>query len=96
MQLLVVVDAKRNDFEEGWGQCLAELVAAQILNKKPSRPVYGIVTDGKRWEFGKRVHNLFTENTEGYLVEQVQQLFSAFHCLFHLATAVGNETSIAP
>ncbi len=93
MPLLVMVEAKRNDFEEGWEQCLAELVAAQTLNKEPSRPVYGIVTDGRRWEFGKLVQNLFSENVEAYPVEHVQHLYSALHCLFHLATAVGNETS---
>ncbi|RKZ49758.1 MAG: hypothetical protein DRR16_29130 [Candidatus Parabeggiatoa sp. nov. 3] len=91
--LLVMVEAKRNDFEEGWGQCLAELIAAQTLNKAPSRPVYGIVTDGKRWEFGKLVQKLFSENVEAYPIEQVQHLYSALHSLFHLATTAGNETS---
>ena len=26
--LILLVEAKKNDFEQGWGQCLAELVAA--------------------------------------------------------------------
>ena len=86
MPLLIVVEAKRNDFEEGWGQCLAELVASQRLNKETSRPVYGIVTDGKRWEFGKLVEKIFSENTEAYLVDQVEQLFAALQALFKLAT----------
>ena len=30
--IIVVVEAKRNDFIEGWGQCLAELVAIQRIN----------------------------------------------------------------
>ena len=25
--LIICVEAKKNDFEQGWGQCLAELVA---------------------------------------------------------------------
>ncbi len=29
--LLIAVEAKQNNFEEGWGQCLVELVAAQIM-----------------------------------------------------------------
>lgn len=32
LPLVVVVEAKKNDFEQGWGQCLAELVAAQKIN----------------------------------------------------------------
>ena len=27
--ILAVVEAKKNDFEQGWGQCLAELIASQ-------------------------------------------------------------------
>ncbi len=86
MPLLIVVEAKRNDFEEGWGQCLAELVAAQILNNDSSRPVYGIVTDGKRWDFGKLVNKVFVENSESYHIDHVASLFGALHGLFHLAT----------
>ncbi len=32
--LVVVVEAKQNNFTEGWGQCLAELVASQKLNQE--------------------------------------------------------------
>ena len=31
--LIMLVEAKKNDFEVGWGQCLAELVAAQKINE---------------------------------------------------------------
>jgi len=31
--VLAVVEAKKNDFEQGWGQCLAELVASQFSQK---------------------------------------------------------------
>jgi len=50
--LLIVVEAKKNDFEQGWAQCLSELIAAKNLNQS-EKSVYGIVTDGKLWEFGK-------------------------------------------
>ena len=45
--ILIVVEAKKNDFSEGWGQCLAELIAVQKLNKTEEFPVYGIVTDSE-------------------------------------------------
>ena len=63
---VIVVGAKRNDFEQGWAQCLAELVAAQKLNGESHRPVHGIVTDGKLWEFGKLIEGTFIENVESY------------------------------
>ena len=46
LPLVLIVEAKKNDFEQGWGQCLAELVAAQKINGTIEKPVYGIVTDG--------------------------------------------------
>ena len=63
--LVIVVEAKKNDFEQGWGQCLAELVAAQKLNGESGKRVYGIVTDGELWKFGLLVNDTFISNTEG-------------------------------
>jgi len=80
--LLMIVEAKRNDFEQGWGQCLAELVAAQKLNDAPDFPVYGIVTDGRFWEFGKLVKEVFLQNSEAYSVDNLAQLFGVLHFLF--------------
>jgi hypothetical protein len=68
--LLIVVEAKRNDFEQGWGQCLAELVAAQKINDDAARPVYGLVTDGNLWQFGKLAQDVFIRNTENFTVDK--------------------------
>lgn len=83
--LVLVVEAKRNDFEQGWGQCLAELVAADRLNTQ-SRPVYGIVTDGKLWEFGRLHHQVFTKNSASYTITDLEKLFCVLNGLFDLAT----------
>ncbi len=87
MPILIVVEAKRNDFEQGWGQCLAELVAAQKLNENEALPVYGIVTDGKRWEFGKFIHDQFMQNSRGYSVDQLAQLFGVLQQIFDAASS---------
>jgi hypothetical protein len=39
---------------------LAEMVAVQLINKNAQKSVYGIVTDGERWEFGKLENDVFT------------------------------------
>ena len=59
-----MVEAKKDNFEEGWGQCLAELVAAQKLNNNQHNLVYGVVSNGKMWEFGNLQDNLFTKNVK--------------------------------
>ena len=75
--LVVVAEAKKNDFEQGWGQCLAELVAAQRINRDPLLPVYGVVTDGNLWQFGKLVEDVLTKNLNDYTIGDWPRLFGA-------------------
>lgn len=86
--LVIVTEAKKNDFEQGWGQCLAELVAAQKLNGDATRPVYGIVTDGELWKFGLFVHDTFISNKEGYTVGDMAELFGAIHFIFESISTI--------
>ena len=62
--VMIIAEAKKNDFEQGWGQCLAELIASQKMNDNPHRPVYGIVTDGNLWQFGRLVEDTFRKDTQ--------------------------------
>jgi hypothetical protein len=83
--LLIVAEAKKNDFEQGWGQCLAELVAAENINADSKLPVYGIVTDGRLWEFGKLTENVFTKNILGFTIDELTALFGALDFVFQQA-----------
>jgi hypothetical protein len=52
--LLTLVEAKKNDIEAGLGQCVAQMVAAQIYNQRsglPPGPMFGCVTTGEAWQF---------------------------------------------
>jgi len=86
--IVIVVEAKKNDFEQGWGQCLAELVASQKINNNETNSVYGVVTDGNLWQFGRLQEHLFTKNEKNYTIDNMQELFGA---LEHLATLVEQE-----
>ncbi len=44
--------------------------------------LYGIVTDGKLWEFGKLAKNMFFRNAEGYTVHHLAKLFGAVDYIF--------------
>ena len=82
--LLGVVEAKKNDFEVGWAQCLAELVAIQKINADDETPVFGIVTDGERWQFGKFEKNLLTRHASSFVIDDLPELFGALHFIFQL------------
>jgi len=81
LPILVVVEAKQNNFIQGWGQCLAELVAVQKMNQNEANCIYGIVTDGELWQFGKLQFNLFTKHKARIAVTDLNKIFSAIQYL---------------
>ena len=85
--LLGVVEAKKNDFEVGWAQCLAELVAIQKLNDDDENDVFGVVTDGERWQFGKFRKNVLIRHASSFLIDDLPELFGALHFIFRLISA---------
>jgi hypothetical protein len=78
---LLFVEAKQDKFDEGWGQCLAEMIAAQRLHEK-ALTIHGIVSNGKSWEFGKLANNIFTKNTDEYLLKDLDRLFAVVNFMF--------------
>jgi hypothetical protein len=54
---LCIVEAKKDDFEQGLAQCLVEMKACQFNNQAIDRPleyirdIFGIVTNGGSWQF---------------------------------------------
>ncbi|AKG21835.1 hypothetical protein [Calothrix sp. 336/3] len=79
---LVAVEAKKDDFIKGWGQCLAEIVAIQKINQIPTQNIFGIVTNGQFWQFGKLRENIFTKEVTSYTLSDLEQLFAAIHYIF--------------
>lgn len=79
---LILVEAKKDNFDEGWGQCLAELVAAQKLNAHPENKVFGIVSNGKLWEFSQLQNDIITKNLKYYTLENLRQLMGAINFVF--------------
>lgn len=54
--VLMMVEAKNDNINEGLGQCMAEMVAAQRFNQQEgneTKAVYGCVTTGSIWRFLK-------------------------------------------
>lgn len=71
--VLMLVEAKNENLKGGLGQCIAEMVGAQIFNAREGNKtpaIYGAVTSGTNWRFlrltGKAVE---IDLTEYYLVQ---------------------------
>ena len=79
---LLIVEAKQDNFDEGWGQCIAAMIAAQKLDQDGSQTVFGIVFNGNVWEFGRLVSDSFTKNRTVYLLQDLENLFAAVNAIF--------------
>ncbi len=82
--LLAIVEAKREDFITGWGQCLAAMVAAQKLNSELELlpVIYGIVTTGRIWEIGKLENQVVTIHPFNLSLTQLELLLGVLDYLF--------------
>lgn len=78
----LLVEAKQDNFENGWAQCLAEMIAAQGLNANSEQDVFGIVSNGDRWQLGKLKSNVFTRNQTFYTIQELDKLFAAINYVF--------------
>lgn len=68
--IIVVVEAKKSDLGEGLGQCLATMVAAQIFNGDPLRPILGTITTGTVWIFMMLENNMVKIDLAEYSIKQ--------------------------
>lgn len=78
----ILVEAKQDNFEAGWAQCLAEMIAAQRLNDEFQITIFGIVSNGGTWQFGKLEANIFTRNIIPYTIYELDQLFAVVNYVF--------------
>lgn len=69
--IITLVEAKKEDLNAGLGQCIAEMVAAQIFNQKENNNIsmiLGVVTSGTNWRFLKLEDpKIYIDLTEYYL-----------------------------
>ncbi len=76
-----LVEAKRNDIEEGIRQCSAQLVGAKIFNERKGTPLeklYGCATTGDDWLFIELVGNDLFLDTQKYYLGELDELLGIF------------------
>jgi hypothetical protein len=83
----LLVEAKQDNFDAAWGQCLAEMIAAQRLNENAEIVVFGITSNGNLWQFGKLENNFFTLNSKFYTIQELDKLFAALNYVFQQCEA---------
>jgi hypothetical protein len=82
---VLFVEAKRDDFEAAWGQCLAAMLTAQKLNGAPDIKIFGGVTNGRVWYFGELIGRELIQDPRGFTIDELPELFAALSDVFRQA-----------
>lgn len=82
---VLFLEAKSDDFDVGWAQCLAAMLAAQQLNKQPDQVIYGSVSSGEFWFFGKLEGKALFQDPRSFTLTRLDELFSALNYVFQQA-----------
>ena len=75
--VIAVVEAKNENIAAGLGQCMAEMVAAQMFNQKKKNTVsqiFGVVTTGSSWKFMRLERNIIEVDLSEYFLNQVGKI----------------------
>jgi hypothetical protein len=82
--VIAIVEAKKGVLKDGWGQCIAELVAAQKFNHSRGQNIpviYGIVTSGILWQFMKLEDRTVTVEPDEYPLLPIDRILGMLHWL---------------
>jgi hypothetical protein len=77
--VIALVEAKKGILEDGWGQCLAEMVAARKFNEnrdKPIKYIYGIITSGSLWNFFQMEGDKVLLDPNEYSLSPIEKLLA--------------------
>ncbi len=76
-------EAKKDNFDRGWGQVSAEMIAAQKLNNNEDVPIYGLVSTGRSWQFGVLKNKTFTIDSNFYSAPgQLDEVLNILNWMF--------------
>jgi hypothetical protein len=74
---IVLIEAKKGELNAGWGQCAAEMVAAQkfnLANEQEIATIYGSVTTGTQWQFLKLTGQDLTIDVTEYSLDPIERI----------------------
>jgi len=79
--VITVVEAKNENIKGGLGQCIAEMIAAQIFNERENhsiKTIYGVVSSGTTWKFLTLENNTVSIDQSEYYINQIEQILGIF------------------
>jgi hypothetical protein len=80
--LLLTVEAKNENFDEGWTQALLQSIICQKMNGTDNIPILSIVTTGDTWQFGKLEKQRFIKHPFSASIQHIEGLLGILDTLF--------------
>jgi hypothetical protein len=74
---IILIEAKKGELNAGWGQCAAEMVAAQKFNRAGGQEIltiYGSVTTVTQWQFLKLTGQDLTIDVTEYPLNPINRI----------------------
>lgn len=75
--IVAIAEAKNDNPQNGFGQCVAEMVAAQIFNEREGTQrevIYGVSTTGVAWRFLKLEGQQLTIEQNDYYIAELEKI----------------------
>lgn len=82
--ILATVEAKKQDFEAGFVQCVAQLIGIQKLNEQEQKALptlFGCVSTGYEWQFLKLEGRNVTTETDRLPIEEIGKILGLLQCM---------------
>jgi hypothetical protein len=89
--VVTLAEAKNESIKSGLGQCIAEMVAAQIFNQRNGEAIesiYGAVTTGTDWKFLKLIDKTVWIDKRDYFINEVSQILGILTMPFKAFTPI--------
>lgn len=75
--VITLVETKNENLKSGLGQCIAEMLAAQLFNEQKQngiKIIYGVVTIGTIWQFLKLEDKVISIDLTEYYIKDVKKI----------------------
>ena len=83
--VVTLVEAKNENIKSGLGQCIAEMVAAQLFNERQENTIkiiYGAITTGTDWKFLRLNDKILYIDKRNYYVVEINHILGILSAPF--------------
>lgn len=75
--VVTIVEAKNDNIQLSLGQCIAEMIAAQLFNERKQNKIeiiYGVVTTGSVWKFMRLIEQRIEVDLDEYFIQDIGKI----------------------